>query len=160
MRFLMKERFFAIGEDFDIQDEHGNVVFHVDGKAFTIRDQLSFQDAAGNELVYIRQKLLAIGRTYEITRGGELVAAVKKDLFNLFRCSFTVDVPGPDDLSAEGSLLDHEYTFRRGDRVVATVSKRWFSFRDTYGVEIAEGEDAVPILASAVVIEMACHGEK
>ena len=53
--------------------------------------------------------------------------------------------------------MDHEYAFRRGDRVVATVSKRWFSWSDTYGIDIAEGEDDVLILASAVVIDQICH---
>jgi uncharacterized protein YxjI len=68
-----------------------------------------------------------------------------------------VDVPGPNDLVAEGSFTDHEYTFTRGDEPVATVSKKWFTFADTYGVEIADGEDDVLILASTVVIDMACH---
>jgi uncharacterized protein YxjI len=68
-------------------------------------------------------------------------------------------VPGPDDLEAEGDFLDHEYAFTRGDRVVATVSKKWFSWTDTYGIEIADSEDAVLILASAVVVDMVCHGD-
>ena len=41
--------------------------------------------------------------------------------------------------------------------VVATVSKRWFSWTDTYGIEIAPGEDPVLILASAVVVDQSCH---
>ena len=68
-----------------------------------------------------------------------------------------VDVPGPNDLEARGDFLDHEYVFTRGDREVATVSKRWFSLGDTYGVETADGEDDVLILASAVVVDQACH---
>jgi uncharacterized protein YxjI len=71
-----------------------------------------------------------------------------------------VDVPGPDDLEAEGSFLDHEYAFTRSGNVVATVSKRWFSWADSYGVDIADGEDDVLILASTVVIDMICHGDK
>jgi uncharacterized protein YxjI len=44
--------------------------------------------------------------------------------------------------------------------VVATVSKRWFAFTDTYGVEIADGQDEVLILAATVVIDLCCHGDK
>ena len=66
-------------------------------------------------------------------------------------------MPGPDDLEAEGNFTDHEYVFRRGTRTVATVSKRWFSWTDTYGVEVDSGEDPVLILASAVVVDQACH---
>ena len=42
---------------------------------------------------------------------------------------------------------------------MADVSKQWFSLTDTYGVEIADGEDDVLILASTVVIDMVCHGD-
>jgi len=86
-----------------------------------------------------------------------VAAVVKKHLFALFHHRFTVDVPGPDDLEAEGNFTDHEYVFRRGTRTVATVSKRWFSWTDTYGVEVDSGEDPVLILASAVVVDQACH---
>lgn len=160
MRYQMKEKFFALGNDFRIKDENGNDLFYVDGKAFTIGDKLSFQNMNGNELAFIRQKLLSWGKTYEIYRGGALAAIVKKHKFTLFRCKFSVDVPGPDDLEASGDFLDHEYTFRRGKREVATVSKRWFSWNDTYGIDVATGEDDVLILASAVVIDQICHDDE
>ena len=48
--------------------------------------------------------------------------------------------------------------FERGGEVVAHVSKRWFNWTDTYGIEI-DGEDDVLVLASAVVIDMVCHQE-
>lgn len=158
MRYQIREKLLCLGDDFVIRDESGRLRYQVDGRAFTLlREKLSFQDASGNEVAFIREKLLALRRSYEIHRGGDRVAVVKKDLFNLFRVGFTVDVPGPDDYEAKGSILDHEYTFRRGGRVVAEVSKRWFTLRDTYAVEIEEGEDDVLILAAAIVIDQICH---
>lgn len=159
MLYRLKQKFFALGDDFRIQDSTGRDVFLVDGRALSIGNKLSFQDLEGNELAFIRQKLLAWGPTYEITRGGELLAVVKKHLFTLFRCKFTVDVPGPDDLEAVGSFLDMEYEFQRAGNTVARVSKHWVSLTDSYGVDIAEGEDDVLILASAVVLDMVCHDE-
>ncbi len=160
MRYVMKQKLFSWGDDFTIRDEDGRDAFYVDGKAFSLGKQLSFQDMNGTELAFIRQKLLAWGPTYEIYRGGDLRAVVKKAVFTFFHCSFTVDVPGPDDLEAKGSFTDHEYEFERHGQVVASVSKRWFSWTDTYGVEILPGEDDVLILASTVVIDMACHQHK
>lgn len=159
MRYLMKQKLFCFGDDFAIKNETGRNMFFVDGKAFSFGDKLSFQDMNGNELAFIRQKLLAWGPTYEIYRDGKLAAVVKKELFTFFRCAFTVDVPGPDDYEARGSFTDMEYTFNRAGATVAEVSKRWFSFSDTYGVDIAEGEDDALILASTVVIDMVCHGD-
>lgn len=160
MRYTMRQDLFAFGDDYTIKDDDGREVYRVDGKAFTLlREKLAFLDMAGNELAFIREKLIALTDSYEILRDGKQLAVVKKDLVNVFRCGFTVDVPGPDDLDAQGNLLDHEYTFTRGDRVVATVSKRWLTLRDTYGVDVAEGEDPVLILASAVVVDQVCHGK-
>jgi uncharacterized protein YxjI len=160
MRYVMKQKLFSWGDDFYIKSAAGEDVFFVDGRALSLGDKLSFQDLDRKELAFIRQKLLSWGPTYEITRGGELLAVVKKHVFTMFRCKFTVDVPGPDDLEAQGSFLDMEYNFERGGRQVAEVSKRWFSWTDTYGVDIADGEDDVLILAASVVIDMVCHNER
>ena len=159
MRYLMKQKLFCFGDDFTIKSEAGDDVYFVDGKVFTLGKKLSFQDLHGQELAFIQQKLLSWGPTYEIYREGQLAAVVKKHLFTLFRCAFTVDVPGPDDIEAQGSFLDMEYTFTRGGRQVAEVSKRWFSVGDTYGVDIADGEDQILLLASTVVIDMVCHAD-
>ncbi len=160
MRYLMKQKLLCLGDDFAIQDADGRELFYVDGRAFSFGDKLSFQDMQGNELAFIRQKLLSWGPTYEIYRDGRLYAVVKKHLFTLFRCAFSIDIPGPDDLEATGSFLDHEYAFTRHGQTVAAVSKAWFSFTDSYGVDIADGEDDVLILASTAVIDLCCHGDK
>jgi uncharacterized protein YxjI len=160
MIYLMKQKLFSWGDDFTIKDEKGEDRFFVDGNAFSLGNQLSFQDMAGHELAYIRQKLFSWGPTYEISRGDQLLATVSKELFTFFQCTFTVDVPGPDDLLAKGDFLDHQYVFTRNDQQVAQVSKQWFTWADTYGVQITPEQDDVLILASTVVIDMACHADK
>jgi uncharacterized protein YxjI len=132
----------------------------IDGRAISIGSKLSLKDTDGNELAFISQKLLAWGPTFEIYRGEERVAVIKKSLFTLFRAEFTVDVPGPDDLVAQGNFWDYEYEFTRGGRQVAQVSKRFFSLTDSYGVDVDDGEDDVLILAAAVVIDQCSHEKK
>jgi uncharacterized protein YxjI len=160
MRFVMRERILSWGDDFTIKDADGRNAYHVDGKVFSFGDKLSLNDMAGNQLARIEQKLLSIGPQYEIIRGGATVAVVKKHLFTLFRARFSVDVPGPDDLEATGNFLDHEYVFERSGREVARASKKWVSLSDTYSVDIDEREDAVLILASAVVIDLVSHPDE
>ena len=159
MRYIMKQKLFCWGDDFAIKNEAGADVYFVDGKAFSIGDKLSFQDMQRNELAFIQQKVLSWGPTYEIYRNGELAAVVKKELFTLFRCRFTVDVPGPDDIEAQGDFMDMEYAFSRQGQTIAQVSKRWFTWSDTYGVDIGPGQDDVLLLASTVVIDMVCHSD-
>lgn len=160
MRYVMKQKWLSFGDDFRIQDASRRDRYFVDGRALSLGDKLSFQDMQGNELLFIRQRLLSWGPTYELIRNGRVAAQVKKELFTFFRCKFEVDVPGPDDLEAVGDFWDHEYHFERRGEVVATVSKRWFSWTDTYGIHVDDDADDVIVLASAVVIDLVCHDKK
>jgi len=157
MRYVMKQKLFSLGDDYTIRDESGRDRYFVDGRAVSIGDKLALHDMQGNQLAFIRQKLLAWGPTYEIWYGDDLAAVVRKKLFTFLHCKFAVDIPGPDDLEAHGNFLEHEYEFTRGGHRVASVSKQWFRWTDTYGVEVCSGEDDVLILASAVVIDQCCH---
>jgi uncharacterized protein YxjI len=44
-----------------------------------------------------------------------------------------------------------------GHTKVAEVSKKWFRLRDSYGVEIAPGQNDIIILAVTVVIDELAH---
>jgi uncharacterized protein YxjI len=160
MRYVMRQKFLAWGDDYTIQDENGNDAFFVDGAAFSIGKKLSFQDMQGNELAFIRQRLLAWGPTYEVFVNGEQIAEVRKQLFSFFHHKFTIDVPGPNDLEAKGDFFEFEYDFERGGRSVARVSKKWFSWADTYGIEIDDPADTLVVLTTTVVIDSICHADK
>ena len=56
-------------------------------------------------------------------------------------------------MKAKGNVVDHEYEIERDGDTVATISKKWFRVRDTYGVAIASGEDTPLILAITVAID-------
>ncbi|HTR79439.1 MAG TPA: LURP-one-related family protein [Gemmatimonadaceae bacterium] len=160
MKYVMRQRLLTLTDDYDITNEQGTNVYYVDGKLLALGKNLSFQDTEQQELAHIQQKLMNWGPTYEITHNGELVAVVKKELFTFFHCVFHVDEPGHDALTAEGNFSDHEYVFTRAGRQVAAVSKQWFTFADTYGVDVtADDEDPVLLLACTVVIDEACHGD-
>ncbi len=159
MRYVIKEKFWSWGDDFYIFDDQKRKVLFVDGEAFSWGDKLSVQDLNGNELAFISQKLLSFMPTYEIYRDGALFAQVKKE-FNWFKKEFTLDVPGPNDYTIVGSFWLHNYEFTRSGRCVARVSKAVWAWSDTYGIEIADGEDDVAILCAAIVIDQVLHDEK
>ncbi len=146
MRYVMRQKLLSWGDDFTIKDAEGRDRFFVDGKAFSIGDKASFQDMQGNELLRIEQKVLSLKKTYKIYRGNQEVARVQKKLFKLFRDAFEIEDTAAGDLDAQGDFFDREYRFTRDGRTIATVSKRFFSWTDTYGVDVAEGEDDVLIL--------------
>ncbi|MCO5185932.1 MAG: LURP-one-related family protein [Anaerolineae bacterium] len=153
-RYQMREKLASIGDDFWIENEHGQKMYKVDGKALRVRDTLKFKDAHGNEMYQIQEKKLHIKDSMEVEDAhGNRVAMVKKAMITPVRDRFTVNIKGGADLEVKGNILDHEYTIGEGRDKVAESSKKWFRVRDTYGVEIEPGQDDLLILAVTVCID-------
>ena len=154
-RYRMREKLFAIGDDFWIETEGGERAFRVDGKALRLRDTFILKDAAGEDLFKAQAKKLHIHDTMEIEANGDTVATIKKALVNPLRDRFSIELADGTELKAKGNIVDHEYKIERDGDTVAEVSKRWFRVRETYGIEIAPGQDDALILAvSACIDEM------
>src|SRR6478736_3734310 len=139
------------------RDGDGGTKYQMREKMFAIRDTLVLETPGGDEVFTIQEKKLSVRDKMEIERDGKTVATVKKALISPLRERFSIDVEGGEDMEAKGNILDHEYRIERGGHDVAEVSKRWFRVRDTYGIEIAEGQDDALILAVAVCIDQMTH---
>jgi uncharacterized protein YxjI len=155
VRYQLRERMISIGDDYWIEDDAGNKRYRVNGKAFRVRDTWVLEDPLGTEQARIREKMVKIRDTIKIELPtGE--AKVKKALIG-FRDRFYVDVDNGDDLKVHGNIVDHEYEIEREGDTIATVSKKWFRVRDTYGVEIDERVDPVLILSVTVALDAMSH---
>lgn len=156
--YKMHEKLVSIGDDYWIEDEAGERVFHIDGKALRIRNTLIFKDLRGNDLYKIQEKLIRIRDTIDIKRADDgLAATVKKDLINILRDKWKVEIPDGPDMEIRGNILDHEYEIESDGRKIAEVSKKWFRIRDTYGVEIEPGQNNALILAIAAALDQMAH---
>lgn len=160
MRYVIREKFFHLGEDSQITDETGTPLFEVDGKILSLHNTLVMRDMQGQEVARIQHKLIALRPTYEIQRPGAGNTEIRKRFINLLHDRYVIDVPGPNDMELEGSILEHNFTIRQGGEVVAVVSKQWISLTDTYGVAISPGQDDVLILASILALDLAEDAER
>jgi uncharacterized protein YxjI len=153
MRYLVREKVFAVGTDFWVTDEQGNKAFLVDGKVLHIRPTLELKDPSGAVVATIRKKLVAVRDTMEIERDGTPAAIVHKVLISPLHHRYVIDIDGGGQLEAVGNIVDREFDIRRGGEVLARVSRSWFRVRDTYGVDVAPGQDDVLMIAIAVSID-------
>jgi uncharacterized protein YxjI len=159
--YQMRQNLVSIGDDFWIENDRGQRVFRVDGKALRVRQTLNFEDADGHELCKIQERMLRVKDSMEIEGpGGERVAMVKKALISPIRDRWSVKIGDGPDLEIQGNILDHEYSIEGGGHKVAEVSKKWFRLRDTYGVEVAAGQDDVVVLAATVAVDMMANPGK
>ena len=157
-QYRVRQKLVAIGDDFWIENDRGERVYKVDGKALRLRKTLVFEDAAGNELCKIQERMLRIKDSMEIEGpDGRRLAMVKKALIAPLRDRWAVSVAAGPDLDVQGNLLDYEYTIGEGRNKIAEVSKKWFRVADTYGVQIELGQNDVLILAVTVALDSMAH---
>ncbi|MFB7211134.1 LURP-one-related/scramblase family protein [Streptomyces sp. NPDC056255] len=159
MRFLVRERLFAVGDDYWIEDADGRKVFLVDGKAMRVRDTFELKDAQGRILVEIRQKLLSLRDTMLIERDGEQLARIKRKRLSLLRNHYRVTLVDGTELDVSGKILDREFAIDYDGELLAQISRRWLTVRDSYGIDVVR-EDADTALLIAVSVCVIVLAEK
>jgi uncharacterized protein YxjI len=159
-RYQVRERLFSIGDDFWITDELGNRVFLVDGKALRLRETFELKDAAGAVLATVKKKLIAIRDTMEIEHDGQVVATVRKAMISPLHHRSVIDLADGSQLEAVGNLVDKEFDILAAGQPIAHISRAWFRLRDTYGVNVAPGENDALMLTIAVCLDRIHHDEE
>jgi len=160
MTLYIQQKIFTWGDKFSIYDAEGNEKYYVEGEILTFGKKLHLYDLAGNELAYIEQQLLTFLPKYLIYRNGEEFAEVVKE-FTFFHPEYTVN--GIDtnlQWTVHGDFFDHDYEVADGDRVIASVSKEWFTLGDAYEIVIGSGADVIAALAVVLVIDACIEAQR
>ncbi|MEU5685379.1 hypothetical protein DEJ48_19090 [Streptomyces venezuelae] len=151
MRLLVRDRMLGIGDDYWIEDDQGRKVFLVDGKAMRLREIFELKDMQGRVLIDIHAKMLSLRDTMVIEREGEPLARVKRKRLSLLRNHYRVELVDGTELDVSGKILDREFAIEYDGELLADISRRWFSVREAYGLQVVR-EDADPALLLAVAV--------
>lgn len=158
-RYQMREKLLDIGDDFWIENDQGEKVFKVNGKALKIRDTLVIENASGRELLQVEERKLFRDKL-AIERDGDTIATVKKALVSPFSEKYKIDTDSHGEMTAKGDIIGHEFEIEGDDGKVAEISKKWFKMRDTYGIAVAKKQDDALILAICVCVERMASGDE
>ncbi|WP_030752539.1 LURP-one-related/scramblase family protein [Streptomyces griseus] len=157
MKYLVRDKIFAIGDDYWIEDEAGRHAFLVDGKALRLRDTLELKAPDGRVLVTLREKFFSLRDTMTIERDDRPLATVRRKRLSLLRNHYRVTLVDGTELDVSGRILDREFAVEYDGELLAHISRRLLRVRDTYVVDVVrEDADAALLIAVAVcVIRMA-----
>src|SRR3712207_2542602 len=100
--YLVRKKLIALGDDFWVEDEAGERVFHVDGKVMRLRDTYVIETPDGQEVLRIRERRLKLRKTLAIERRGDELATVSKALLTPLRDKFKIELAGHGTLEARG----------------------------------------------------------
>lgn len=151
--FRMKAKLMDLGDDFWVETTDGRTVYQVDGKAMRFREAFTIRDAGGEVVARMQERVARVRDTMTIDRPGRPAATIAKAKVAPLRERFVVTAEDVGTIEVKGDVVDHEYTFEVDGQAVAEVSKRWMTVRDTFGVQVEPGADAVLVLAATAAID-------
>ena len=147
----MKDKFF-------IRDEQQNEVYQVQGKFMSITNKLELQNLDGDIILKSNRKVFTLFPTYYIyDRNEELLVTIKKK-FSI-RPKFTI-IKGHKELEVEGSFFAHSFQVIDGTNVLASISKKVFSFGDSYEIIINEESEKEVFLFLVIIIDQVIHEQQ
>lgn len=149
MKLLFKQRFFSWFDSYDVYDEAGNTMFVVKGE-LSWGHLLRIYDANGNEVGYIKEKILTWLPKFEMYVGDHYVGCISKE-FTFFNPKFNIDYNG---WHVDGDWFEWDYTILNGaGRSIASVSKEIWNWTDTYVIDINDPQDAIYALMLVLAID-------
>lgn len=121
----------------------------MEGEVLSFGKKLHLYSRAGNEEAFIHEKVLSFLPKFYISRNNIDVAQVIKQ-FTILREEYTVEGLG---WTVKGNFWAHDYKITSNSRIIASISKRWFSWGDTYEIDISDDADEVMAICVVLIID-------
>lgn len=149
MTLYIKQRVFSFRDRFFVKDSYGADRFYVEGEIFSWGRKLHVYTTNGAEVAFIRQKLLSWMPRYQIEIHGRIVCEFVRE-FAFFKPRYRIE-----GLSwrLEGDFLAHQYSLSDGWRQIMSLSKKWFTWGDSYELNIADARDELVCLCIALSVD-------
>jgi len=155
MRLYMKQKVWSFSDRFTIKDEQGLDRWHIEGEVFSLGKRLHILDAGGYERALLRQKVMSFLPRYFIDINGMEVAAIVKE-FTFLKPHYRVEGM---NLDLEGDFWAHDYTLLQNGAPVMRMTKEWFTWGDSYVMDIAPGADELVCLCVALAVDCAIQSQ-
>lgn len=137
---------FSLRDRFTILDENQEDAFVAEGKFLSLGKRIKLFTMAGEELLFIKQKVLTILSQYDFYIGEEHLCEMKQE-FTFFKKRYNIVTPA---WRIEGDVWSLNYEIVEGNQVIARIQKKWFSWMDAYEIDIFE-EDYTELLLGIVI---------
>ena len=149
MKLYMKQKVFSWRDRFLIQNENGENRYSVEGEILSWGKKLRVYDMSGAEVAFIRQKVMSWLPRFFVEIDGRVVCEIVKELTFLHQKYRLDGLPW----SLEGDFWAHEYSLTENGRPVMRLSKKWFSWGDSYELDIADPRNELLCLCVTLAVD-------
>ncbi|WP_029332134.1 LURP-one-related/scramblase family protein [Exiguobacterium oxidotolerans] len=151
----MKQKVFSLRGRFSIQDQQEQDVYLVEGSFMQIPKTFSISSVDGEEVALITKKVFSLLPKFFVEVDGETLTIEKS--FTFFKDRYTIDAA---DLEIDGDWWDMDFQIKRHGEVVGSVEKKWFTFGDSYEIQVFDPDVEKVLIALVVAIDCVKEDEE
>jgi uncharacterized protein YxjI len=148
-QLYIKQKVFSLSGKFTVKDQQENDVYYVEGSFMQVPKTFSIRNKAREEVALITKKMFSFLPKFFVEVNGREVLTIKKE-FSFFKARYTIDAAG---IEVQGNWWDMNFQVYQHGKVVGKVSKEWFSWGDSYKVQVLEEEMETLIITLVVAID-------
>lgn len=154
MKLYVMQKVFAMVDRFTVCDEDARVRYYVEGEFLSLVKRLYVLSRGEERVAVLQKQFMSFPPRFSVEVGGEEWFGIEKRLSFLRHDYALVGLPW----HVEGDLLAHDYTLYDGDRTVMRLSKHWFTWGDSYELDIYDPADELACLCVVLAIDLAMAG--
>ena len=153
MKLYIKQKVFSWRDRFTIKDEHGTDVYTAVGEFFTLGKHLNVYQGTNTDcrpVGQINQRLMSFTTRFGITVRDNYIADMVRKITFLTNDYRLEGLPWRID----GDVFAHDYTLLdERSNVIMALSRAWFTWGDSYELDIADGYDPLTCLCIALAVD-------
>ena len=150
MNLYIKQKVFSWNDKFTVKDEFGADRYFVEGEVFSFGKKLHVYDVSDYEVLFIKQEFTFGMPKYSVYSGDRLICTIKRE-FTFFKPRYTIEGL---NWEVEGEFWSHDYDIISNGSVVASISKEWMTWGDSYVLSVNNPMEE--LFALAVVLTIDC----
>lgn len=148
-QLYIKQKVFSLSGKFTVKDDHENDVYYVEGSFMQVPKTYSILNTRREKVALITKKVFSFMPKFFVEVNGLDVLTIKKE-FSFFKARYTIDAAG---IEVNGNWWDMDFQVTRYGEVVGKVSKEWFTWGDSYKVQVMNEEMEAIMIALVVAID-------
>ncbi|AQQ54895.1 LURP-one-related/scramblase family protein [Planococcus lenghuensis] len=148
-QLYIKQKVLSLSGKFTVKDQQGKDAYYVEGSFLRIPKTFAILNTERDEVAVITKKTFSFLPKFFVEVNGQEVLTIKKE-FSFFKARYVIDTAG---MEVQGNWWDMDFEVLQHGQAVGNVSKEWFSWGDSYRVQVVNEEWETVLIALTVAID-------
>lgn len=150
-KLYIKQKIFKIVDKYYIKDENENDVYYVEQDFKLIGHTVNMYDMKGNKLFVLDREIFNLLPRYRLyLNDGDDILIQQK--FSLLNRRFVISSK-KYNLTLNGDFIDKDFNIYEDNKIIANINKKWFTFADTFEIEIYDEDKEIITIALMIAID-------